>query len=90
MPTHRFPCSISIVLTDQRWRLWNPRDHFQNRLRHSDFERLFARAGLQSVDIKACLAPPEVLASTPLAQRFQRYPSSDLLTEAAYCVLVRA
>jgi hypothetical protein len=79
---YRFPA--------RRWWLWNPGDHFQNRLRHSDFERLFERLGLEAIDIKACEAPAAVIASTPLAPEFEHYSRSDLLTEASYCVLTRS
>lgn len=79
---YRFP--------ERRWRLWNPSAHFQNRLRHSDFESLFARVGLKPVDVKAYQAPPDTLVSTPLAPQFQRYSRSDLLAEAGYYVLLRS
>ncbi len=64
---YRFP--------ERRWRLWNPQDHFQNRSAAQRLRESFRSRGLKSVDIKACLASPEVLVSTPLAQQFQRYPS---------------
>ncbi len=75
--------------SEPRWRIWNPADHFQNRLRHADFERLFASVGLTAVDIRKCEADPAALTSTPLAPEFRRYTRSDLLTEAGYCVLSR-
>jgi hypothetical protein len=75
--------------SERQWRLWNPGGHFQNRLRHGDFERLFERAGLRSVKIDPHRVAPEVLAPTPLAREFRSYAPSDLLTEAAYCLLTR-
>lgn len=54
---------------DAAWRVCNPAMHFQNRLRHSDYERLFAEQGMvatlnrriipaDSPDDFAGLAPP--------------------------------
>jgi hypothetical protein len=77
--------------SELRWRWWNPPNHFQNRLRHTDFVRIFSRPELSEVDVVAHAADPEVLASLPLplAPEFRGYSQVDLLTHSAYFVLRR-
>lgn len=66
--------------TEAQWRWWNPPRHFHNRLRHSDFERLFERLGLKTLTNERMLGKPEELRGIPLAEPFRRYSVEDLLT----------
>ena len=40
------------------WRLFNPANHYQNRLRHSDYIRLFAAEGLRAISTR-CVIPAD-------------------------------
>ena len=71
------------------WRWWSPANHYQNRLRHSDFEKIFARPELSALEVQPRLAEPEQIAAVPLAARFRNCSRADLLTLSAYFVLQR-
>lgn len=61
--------SISLLnylfFSDSEWRKYNHRCHFQNRLRHSDYIEIFARAGFyvaqQSLDYDESCVPEELI-----------------------------
>jgi SAM-dependent methyltransferase len=63
---------------DLRWGFLNPRNHYQNRLRHSDYERAFAAAGLDMVVNRRILPPDSPIHFTSLARRFRGYSWEDL------------
>jgi SAM-dependent methyltransferase len=77
--------------TDRQWRKYNPGDHYQNRLRHSDHEKLFANVGLQTISARRIVQPwaEEELARTPVCDEFQ-YSREDLATTNGYFVLAPA
>lgn len=66
------------------WRLYNPPLQYQNRLRHSDYEKLFADAGLAIVSSDLTVMPPPQFR---LAEEFRSYTTNDLSVVAAYFVL---
>jgi SAM-dependent methyltransferase len=71
-----------------RWQLFNPSMHYQNRLRHSDFEKLFASVGLTAVRAERVMSPlserePEV----PIAPEFRHYSEEDLYAHDGLFVL---
>ena len=75
---------------DQRaWRWWSPPNNYQNRLRHSDFVRIFAEAGLTTIEELPHSTKPEELRGLKLAAEFRRYSNDDLLILSAYFVLRR-
>jgi hypothetical protein len=76
--------------TEKQWRFWNPSGHFQNRLRHSDFESIFARHGLQLLEVTPCRIEPRRIDFAALAPQFTSYSREDLSTEAGYFVMQRA
>jgi SAM-dependent methyltransferase len=76
--------------SERQWRWWNPSNHFQNRLRHSDYEKMFARLGLTCIDGTASQVAPETIASLSIAPLLSAYSRSDLLTDSAYFVLQRS
>src|SRR6185369_13014962 len=43
--------------TTEEWKRFNPPNHFQNRLRHSDHERLFGELGLRVIENRRIVAP---------------------------------
>ncbi|MEO8019667.1 MAG: methyltransferase domain-containing protein [Pseudomonadota bacterium] len=71
------------------WRWWSPPNNNQNRLRHSDFAKIFDSAGLIRANVLPHLAEAETLRGLELAPEFQGYSSDDLLTHSAYFVLQR-
>lgn len=73
--------------SEKAWRWLNPPNHFQNRLRHSDYERMFGELPLMTVDV---LSRRSNEIGVPLAAAFKRYESVDLSTCSAYFVLQRA
>jgi SAM-dependent methyltransferase len=66
---------------DRQWAKYNPRYHFQNRLRHCDYERMFAELGLPIIaGSRHERGQADELQRVRLAPRFLRYAPEDLLT----------
>jgi SAM-dependent methyltransferase len=65
---------------DAAWKRFNPSNHFQNRLRHSDYEQLFAEAGLVPIENRHVIPPGslEEVGREPVASTFKRYSREDL------------
>jgi SAM-dependent methyltransferase len=74
---------------DNAWRRWNPPMHYQNRLRHSDYRRLFEDAGFDVLEEKAVVreAGENTVRELPLASRFGGYCMGDLAATAGHFVL---
>jgi len=73
----------------RQWRWLNPAWHYQNRLRHGDFARLFSECGLATRDdFRAELATGAQLG--PLAADFRHYSPEDLMTMQGHFVLSAA
>jgi hypothetical protein len=61
---------------------------YQNRLRHSDFEALFARAGLTVSKSERLMAPPaERFPAVTLHPKFRNYTEDDLFAHDGLFVL---
>jgi hypothetical protein len=78
--------------SEREWQLFNPSLHYQNRLRHSDYVRLFAEAGLRILEVQPAPvgdADLSALRSVPLDARFERYASHDLAVRDARFVLTK-
>ncbi len=75
--------------TDTEWRKFNPPNHYQNRLRHSDHERIFEQIGLQTVAAKRLIPPwaEDELAHTRIHPVFSRYTREDMLTSNGHFLL---
>lgn len=69
--------------SERAWRWFNPPNHYQNRLRHSDFERLFRILGLQCESRRSIRELPEIDLATP----FRSYSQEDLATGSGFFVL---
>jgi len=73
--------------SERRWHWLNPSNHFQNRLRHSDFEKMFREMHWQAIETRAGTVPPDTIRTIPLDPMFRRYDAGDLLTSIGYFVL---
>jgi hypothetical protein len=76
--------------SDRRWRWFNPSNHFQNRLRHSDFDKMFREMNWTPIETKTGAASPDAIRSISLDARFRHYDAQDLLTSIGYFVLAVA
>ena len=50
-----------------QWKFLNPSNHFQNRSKHDDYERLFDEPGLLPIEIKTGESPFSSLEAAPLS-----------------------
>ncbi len=76
--------------SEAQWRFFSPAFHYQNRLRHSDYLKVFERAGLRLLVNRPqdCSAEDlEVLRRLPVDERFRRYDLRDLAVRSAVVVL---
>jgi SAM-dependent methyltransferase len=64
--------------SERAWRFWNPPRHYQNRLRHSDFERMFRAYPV--LDNQRMMADESLLTGLPIDPKFSHYSREDLLT----------
>jgi hypothetical protein len=81
-----------LKYSDTQWHLFNPAQHFQNRLRHSDYLRLFTDLGLEIMEEnKKCATPQDFkcLSGLRLAPKFQGYALEDLAIHGAHFVVRR-
>jgi SAM-dependent methyltransferase len=65
---------------DWAWKWFNPPNHFQNRLRHSDYEQLFAESGLVPIETRHIIPAGSIeeLERVPISAAFHRYSPEDL------------
>jgi hypothetical protein len=68
-----------LRFSDRIWRWVNNPIIPLNRLRISDYRRLFSESGFQIVEETSRRGDPAELARIPLAERFREYPLEDLL-----------
>jgi len=76
--------------SERQWRWLNPSNHFQNRLRHSDFEKIFRDSDWKSVETKAGTVSPDSIRTISIDPLFLRYDATDLLTSIGHFVLTPA
>jgi SAM-dependent methyltransferase len=70
-----------LQYSDRAWRLYNPALHYQSRLRHSDYRRLFGEAGFKILEeerTEPSVSDLMMLREIPLAARFSSYDRHDL------------
>jgi hypothetical protein len=75
--------------SEKEWRKFNPSNHYQNRLRHSDHERIFGELGLDTVKVQRIIpdwAEPS-LKKVPVCDEFARYSRDDLLAASGKFLL---
>jgi hypothetical protein len=75
-----------LRFSDRMWRWINNPIIPLNRLRISDYRRLFSESGFQIVEETSRRGDPAELARIPLAERFREYPIEDLLVTYARLV----
>jgi hypothetical protein len=66
--------------SERNWRWFNPPNHFQNRMRHSDYEVLFDSCGLTALERRAIIPPydEKELHGIRLSSEFVQYSTADL------------
>lgn len=74
---------------DAEWRKYNPSNHYQNRLRHGDHERMFRELGFDVIESERIIPDwaERELAQVPVCSRFQHYSREDLLTASGRFLL---
>lgn len=75
-----------LTYAEADWRPFNSRFQYVNRLRHSDYLRLFADAGLSLVRAEPDREPVQPAVLERLAPEFRRYEPADLFTIRAMIV----
>ena len=78
--------------SEEEWRRYNPGTHYQNRLRHSDYVRLFEEEGLALLENRRIY---DTWSETDLERvrihaDFERYSRDDLVTSNGFFVLADA
>ena len=71
-----------LKYTDEEWKKYNPSLHYQNRLRHTDYKRIFMNAGFEIIDEDPYKIEDgyfEQLDSIDLAARFKIYDRKELI-----------
>lgn len=80
-----------LRFSERAWRRFNPPDHYQNRLRHSDYRRLIEEAGFELM-LDRPSRPDDaerLLAQVQLDRRFAAYPLADVLPTSGHFVAFR-
>ena len=92
-----FDKSISVYnylsYEEADWKRYNPPNHYQNRLRHCDYVRLFQEADFEILRIREKPIREKdrlALDGISVASRFQSYSQEDLLIRGAHIVARRA
>jgi hypothetical protein len=71
----------------RRWRWFNPSNHYQNRLRHIDYQRIFSRQQLQALDVRRVMDPETDMHRVPVCAEFAAYASEDLASLNGFFLL---
>lgn len=78
-----------LKYSPKAWRLYNPSNHYQNRLRHCDYIKLFEDAGFSIESVKT--VPEDIKddqrKKLEIHPHFAHYGLADLLTRKAHFVL---
>lgn len=66
--------------SDRVWRWFSPPNHYQNRMRHSDYEDIFTKLGYRFVKNQQVIPPGSIeqVATMRVASRFRSYSKEDL------------
>jgi len=75
--------------SEKSWRWFNPPNHFQNRMRHSDYELLFDESGLTALEHRPVIPTEDFryLDNMPMSKAFSHYSSEDLLALNGFFLL---
>lgn len=77
-----------LTFSDEAWEPYNSKFQYVNRLRHSEFLALFARAGLHASTVEPHVEAPQAEVVRRLDPRFRRFSMEDLFTLRAKIVAV--
>ena len=77
-----------LKFTDRQWAKYNSRLQFVNRLRHSDYLRLFTEAGFTIAEERALTLAPVPEISAKLAPQFRAYGERDLFSLEGHIIAV--
>lgn len=66
--------------SERAWRLYNPGNHFQNRLRTADFEAMFRAAGFVTETVEPVFGSAEEAARNPFDAAFADMSETDRMT----------
>lgn len=75
-----------LTYTERHWRPFNSRCQYVNRLRHSQFLKLFAEAGMRLLMDEPDVVPVQQPILERLAPQFREFEVSDLFTIRAMIV----
>lgn len=75
-----------LSFSEEEWTKFNPGIHYQNRLRHSEYKKLFLEAGFQIVS-ESYKIPERGLEQLKLDSHFQNYSIDDLVKTSGHFVL---
>jgi hypothetical protein len=64
----------------RRWRWFNPPNHYQNRLRHSDYQRIFQAHGLRTIEERPITVSENEMQAEAPCDEFSSYSAEDLRT----------
>lgn len=78
-----------LKYSKEAWRFYNPSNHYQNRLRHSDYVKLFEAAGFDilSVETLPRNIKTDQFKEIEVHPQFAHYTHADLLIHQAHFVL---
>jgi hypothetical protein len=77
-----------LRFSDEEWRRFNPDLHFQNRLRHADYGRLFQELGFRVIsEVHDAGDGVEAIAAVPLSERFKNRTLEELVPVVGQYVL---
>lgn len=62
----------------RKWRWFNPPNHYQNRLRHVDYQRIFSAQRLQALEARRVTVPETELHRVAMCPEFTKYAPEDL------------
>lgn len=82
-----------LQFSEDEWKRYNPSMHYQNRLRCSDYQKIFDDCGFETVDAQWCDAPDKdlrALANMRVADCFAGYSESDLRTASSRYILKKS
>ena len=77
-----------LTFTDTEWARYNSSRQHVNRLRHSDYVRLFREAGFAIVHATAVVGDPPMDLRARLAPQFRSYEESDLFSLKGHIVAI--
>ena len=81
-----------LSFSETTWRLFSPSNHFQNRMRHNDYEELFTKSDFRIVEqyYEIPETAAEDIGAIRLSKKFKAYEVEDLMKIYGHFVLRKA